>query len=112
MKYLADVACERPTPVPEPVDTGIPPSTLLMNIFRYIGDAAAPHPITRHGIDDLMDIVFGDPAFQATLDHATDIQEHFAVTFLRHTSPVFQDHWTYVILPAWKHHVDVMRICQ
>lgn len=104
MTYLTDVACQRPT-TPVQIPDNIPLSTLLMNILRHIGDGT--HPITRHGVDDMMDLLFENPVFQATLSNATDIQEHFAVTFLRHTSTVFQDHWTYVILPAWKHHVDV-----
>ena len=110
MNYLAAVACQRPAnPVAPP--TAIPSSTLLLDIFRHIGDGT--HPITRHGVDDLMDLLFENPAFQATLTNAADIQEHFTVTFLRHTSTVFQDHWTYVILPAWKHHADVWAaLCQ
>jgi hypothetical protein len=111
MTYLASVACQRPVTSTIPIPEGIPPSTLLMDIFRYIGDGT--HPITRHGVDALMDLLFENPAFQATLTNAADIQEHFTVTFLRHTSTVFQDHWTYVILPAWKHHADVWAVlCQ
>lgn len=110
MTYMADVACQRPATSVQ-IPEGIPPSTLLLDIFRHIGDGT--HPITRHGVDALMDLLFVNPVFQATLSNAADIQEHFTVTFLRHTSKVFQDHWTYVILPAWKHHVDVWTaLCQ
>jgi hypothetical protein len=81
-----------------------------MNVLRHVGSSQSPqtsaagcaaHPITRHGVDDMMDIMLTHPALSHTLVHATDIQEHFAATFLHQTSAVFQDHWTYIIVPAW-----------
>ena len=115
VNYLTDVATQRPVPAtPPPIHLGdITPSAFIMDVLRHVGSAHPPqpsaaggvthsaHPITRHGVDDMMDIMLMNPVFSPTLAHAADIQEHFAVTFLRQTSAVFQDHWTYIIVPAW-----------
>ena len=109
VNYLTDVACGRHVAAaapPPPLHLGdITPSAFIMDVFRHVGScsgsAHAAHPITRHGMDDMIDIMFAHPALSPTLAHAAHIQEHFAVTFLRQTSAVFQDHWTYVIVPAW-----------
>lgn len=110
LNYLADVACQRPTTHVQPPITDNP-SALIMDVFKHIGSPAPRLPITRHGIDAMIDVLFAHPVFQNTLTNATDIQEHFAVTFLRHTSEIFKDHWTYVILPAWNHHAAVWKLC-
>ena len=103
VNYLTDVATQRPVPAtPPPIHLGdITPSAFIMDVLRHVGSVQNPHPITRHGVDDMMDIMLMNPVFSPTLAHAADIQEHFAVTFLRQTSAVFQDHWTYIIVPAW-----------
>lgn len=103
VNYLTDVACSRiqPGAAPPPAlhlgDT-ITPSAFIMDVLRHVG---GPQPITRHGVDDMMDIMLTHPVLSHTLQHATHIQEHFATTFLRQTSAVFQDHWIYIIVPAW-----------
>ena len=101
--YLADVACQRPLAVPPPdVHLGdTDPAAFIMNVLRYVGTQPLSLPITRHGTDDMIDLLFQNPLFWNTLPHAAHIQEHFATTFLHTTNAVFQDHWTYVIVPAW-----------
>jgi hypothetical protein len=115
INYLVDVATERHVPATErhvPATqrqnpATIPPLNLddttpaafIMDVLHHIG--THPFLITRHGVDDMMDILLTHPALYSTLVHASDIQEHFAVTFLRRTNAVFQDHWTYIIVPAW-----------
>jgi hypothetical protein len=119
VNYLTDVACQRQLPVAAmttpPIlrlDDTMTPSAFIMNVLRHVGSAHpsqtsaagvthAAHPITRHGVDDMMDVMLTHPALCHTLQHAADIQEHFASTFLHQTSAVFQDHWTYIIVPAW-----------
>ena len=81
-----------------------------MNVLRYVG--TTPLPITRHGTDDMIDLLFQNPLFWSTLPHAAHIQEHFATTFLRTTNAVFQDHWTYVIVPAWNQMAEAYQIAQ
>jgi hypothetical protein len=105
INYLVDVATQRQKPETDPQtipalnldDTT--PAAFMMDVLHHIGTHL--FPITRHGVDDMMDILLTHPALYSILAHATDIQEHFAVTFLRHTNAVFQDHWTYIIVPAW-----------
>ena len=111
VNYLTDVACQRQLPVAAMasvptlrLDDTTTPSAFIMNVLRHVGSSqqtSAAHPITRHGVDDMMDIMLMNPALSHTLQHAADIQEHFATTFLHQTSAVFQDHWTYIIVPAW-----------
>jgi hypothetical protein len=109
--YLADVACQRPVTVPPP-PVNLPdesdPAAFIMKVLQYVGHK----PITRHGTDNMIDLMFKNPLFWNTLPHAADIQEHFATTFLRSTSKVFQDHWTYVIVPAWTQLADAYKATQ
>ncbi len=128
--YLADVACQRPVATPAPAvhlpdgsdpgllqrdqltlqPAGVDPAAFIMNVLRYVG--TTPLPITRHGTDDMIDLLFQNPLFWSTLPHAAHIQEHFATTFLRTTNAVFQDHWTYVIVPAWNQMAHAYQIAQ
>jgi hypothetical protein len=110
--YLADVACQRPLASPAPaVHLGsTDPAAFVMNVLRYVG--TTPLPITRHGTDDMIDLLFQNPLFWSTLPHAAHIQEHFATTFLRTTNAVFQDHWTYVIVPAWNQMAELHEMCK
>jgi hypothetical protein len=115
VNYLTDVACQRQAPVatmdriPTLQLDAIPPATFIMNVLRHLG---GPHPITRHGMDDMMDVMLSHPVLRDTLAHATDIQEHFATTFLRHTNAVFQDHWIYIIIPAWNQLANAWSVSQ
>ena len=77
------------------------PSAFIMDVLRHVGSAQHRQTITRHGVNDMIDIMLMNPVLSPTLAHAAHIQEHFATTFLRQTSAVFQDHWTYIIVPAW-----------
>jgi hypothetical protein len=124
--YLADVACQRPLASPAPavhLPDGSDPAAFVMNVLRYVGtttlsrdDSPAcghkPLPITRHGTNDMIDLLFQNPLFWSTLPHAAHIQEHFATTFLRTTNAVFQDHWTYVIVPAWNQMAELHEMCK
>ena len=103
VNYLTDIACGHQAPAPPPtLHLGdMTPSAFIMDVLRHVGSAQHPHAITRHGMDDMMDIMLMNPVLSPTLAHTAHIQEHFAVTFLRQTSAVFQDHWTYILVPAW-----------
>lgn len=101
--YLADVACERPvTPVAAPI--ALHPRALIP-ILTYIGQGH--HPITRHGLDAALDILFAHPDVVAALQ--TLHPDEIANEVLPDTHPRFADFWTHIVRPAWDQHVALAR---
>ena len=118
LQYLYDIATEnpfRPSPSQAPRRPAIDaPATFLIDFLTHIRDATPPLPITRHGMDAALDIVFSHPSLRQLLldDHSTAaLQEHYATTYVAATatSDLFRAHWTHIILPAWNQHRDIQR---
>jgi hypothetical protein len=104
VNFLTDVACQRiAAPLaaaPPPLHlSNMDPAAFIMSVLHHIG--TTPLPLTRHGTDDMIEVMLLHPELRGTLAHAAHIQEHFATTFLSSTNAVFKDHWTYIIVPAW-----------
>lgn len=114
ISYLFDIATEAPDrPLQAPDLPNInTPATFLIDFLRTIADTAPPPPITRHGMDAALDILFAHPAMRPLLlDDNTSValQQHFATSYLPDASPVFAAHWTHIILPAWDQHRELQR---
>jgi hypothetical protein len=103
MRYLADVACERPVaPVADPRYLGAP---ALATILAHLGRPDTP--ITRNGLDAALDILFAHPDIAPVLQ--TLHPDEFANQVLPHTHPRFADFWTHIVRPAWDQHVALAR---
>jgi hypothetical protein len=102
--YLVNIACDgHPRPV-------IPPNIekpwdFLTSLFHEISDTAIP--VTRTGMDTMMDAVFENPSFGPLLEDPVTYQTMFVTNGLLRTTPLFQSFWTHIILPAWNQHVDI-----
>jgi len=112
--YLFDIATEapdRPLQIPDlpVIET---PATFLMDFLRTMANTAPPPPLTRHGMDAALDILFSHPAMRPLLlDDNTSValQQHFATSYLPDATPVFAAHWTHIIRPAWDQHRELQR---
>ena len=109
--YLIDVACSRDQ-VPVAAAAVTDPAEFISSLFRYIAISNAP--ITRLGMDQMMDALFARPEMAPALDDAiaTDIQNRFEADWLPQATPIFKAHWTHIILPAWSQHRDIARVCR
>lgn len=88
------------------------PATFLYDFLRDMINTDPPLPITRHGMDAALDILFAHPAFHLLLkdDHATTaLQQYITETVIPTAPPVFAAHWTHIILPAWDQHRELQR---
>lgn len=114
MEYLHILATEspdRPRQAPDLplIDT---PATFVVEFLSTIAHATPPIPVTRHGMDAALDVLFAHPALRPLLlDDASSaaLQEHFATTHLPRASTVFAAHWTHIICPAWDQHRALQR---
>lgn len=109
--YLIDVACSRDIREPPPIPAINDPAEFASLLFRYIALGGAP--ITRLGMDQMMDALFARPEMAPALEDtvAADIQNRFEADWLPQTSAIFKAHWTHIILPAWAQHRDIARAC-
>lgn len=109
--YLIDIATAQPTRAPTPTQTPIinDPAEFINLLFRYIAISNAP--ITRQGMDQMLDALFARPEMAPVLEDtaAADIQNRITADWLPQTSPHFKAHWTHIILPAWSQHSDIRR---
>jgi len=68
-------------------------------------------PITREGTERLMDAMFASqPAalLEDPASHQTTLGDQLTAV----ATPAFMAYWTYIILPAWDHHVTIYRLCK
>jgi hypothetical protein len=89
------------------------PATFLINFLRDMATATPPLPITRHGMDATLDILFSHPALRPLLtdDHASvALQQYIADTIIPTAPAVFAAHWTHIIRPAWDQHRELQRV--
>lgn len=112
--YLYDIATEAPDRPLQAPDRPIleAPATFLLDFLRTMAAIVPPPPITRHGMDAALDVLFSHPALRPLLldDHSSvALQEHFAATYLPDAPPVFAAHWTHIIRPAWDQHRELQR---
>lgn len=113
--YLYDIATEAPDRPLQPPDRPIleAPATFLLEFLRTLASIVPPPPITRHGMDAALDILFSHPALRPLLldDHSSvALQQHFAGTYLPEATPVFAAHWEHIIRPAWDQHRELQRV--
>jgi len=112
--YLIDIACSSDASASASATTSLitDPAEFISTLFRYI--AVSNAPITRLGMDQMMDALFARPEMAPALedDRAADIQNRFEAVWLPRVSPLFKAHWTHIILPAWSQHRDIARACR
>lgn len=105
--YLVHIACgsaKRITVAPPTIEQ---PWEFLTTLFHIV--SGTKYPVTRAGMDAMMDAVFENPSFGPLLDDPITYQTMFATYDLPLTTPLFQAYWTHIILPAWSQHVDIRR---
>jgi hypothetical protein len=113
--YLFDIATEAPDRPLQPPDAPHidAPATFLMDFLQTLASTVPPPPITRHGMDAALDILFAHPALRPLLldDHTSvALQEHFEISYLSPERPVLAAHWTHIIRPAWDQHRELQRV--
>ena len=94
---------------PYPTD----PAVFLTDLFWYLSNTV--QPITRTGMDRMMDALFATTPFATTpfaplLDDPEQYQRILANN-VRQMSDLFKAHWTHIIIPAWNQHAEIRRAC-
>lgn len=105
--YLIAIATQR-----EPPTTLTPPAVMdpVSYVLTLIHELAYL-PITRLGLDQMADILFGHPQFASLLtpQGRTYIQGRVVTEVLPLSPPAFRPFWDHVLRPAWDQHVDLMK---
>ena len=89
------------------------PATFLQEFLSDMATADPPLPITRHGMDATLDILFAHPALRPLLvdDHASvALQQYITDTIIPTAPAVFAAHWEHIIRPAWDQHRELQRV--
>jgi hypothetical protein len=88
------------------------PAVFLTDLFWYLSNTV--QPITRTGMDRMMDALFAPigatTPFAPLLDDPEQYQRILANN-VRHMSDLFKAHWTHIIIPAWNQHAEIRRVC-
>lgn len=118
MLHLVDIACDGPSSQGE-VLVAPPPSlsgraaTFVADTLRAMGSEGVL--ITRSGTNRAADILFGHPDVMMLFRSAAAVTALRAIIIgeiLPAATPVFRDHWTYIIGPAMDEHVAVARLAR
>jgi len=107
ISQLAAIATEIGPTCPCPTRIG-DPSVFLTDLFWYLSKTV--QPITRTGIERMMDALFEDTQFAPLLDDPEPYQIILANN-VSQMSDLFKAHWTHIIIPAWNQHVEIRRVC-
>jgi len=94
----------RATPCTEAIED---PQQFLIRLFRYLSDTH--QPISRAGLDIMMDSLFDDPQFAPLLTSAATHQQECEAQI--NMSELFKAHWRHIIIPAWNQHAEISRVC-
>lgn len=98
-QWLVDVACERPVgPQPPPPEIR-DPANFLGAVLRIL--SLSPTPVTRRGLDSVMDAVFVLPQLTPLLENPAHHQQIVPIP------PRFAAHWQHIVLPAWNQHAAI-----
>ena len=87
----------------------IDPTVFLTHLFWYLSNTV--QPITRTGIDHMMDAIFASPTEFASLLDDPDHHQAILATSVSQMSDLFQAHWMHIIIPAWNQHAAIRRAC-
>lgn len=111
-RWLLDVACQGAVG-PQPAHPAIrDPSNFLTAILRVVAIAVQNgEPVTRLGLERMMDAVFALPELTPVLDDAARYQNAFEAAHLPACGSRFNPFWTHIVRPAWDQHSDIRRIC-
>ena len=84
------------------------PSNFLQAFFVLLGKETHT---TREGIEQVMDALFSLEPMAPLLEDAAAItfQENFTENYLPFCTPLFQNYWNHIILPAWDQLRDIQR---
>lgn len=113
MLQLVDIACDGPSSrdnmsaVPPPSLSGRA-ATFVADTLRAMGSERVL--ITRTGTNRAADILFGHPDVMTLFGSAgatVTLRTIINAEILPTATPVFRDHWTYIIGPAMDEHVAV-----
>jgi len=85
------------------------PVAFLTHLFWYLSNTV--QPITRTGMDRMMDALFvPSGAFESLLDDP-DHHQAIVATSVSQMSDLFKAHWKHIIIPAWTQHAEIRRVC-
>lgn len=111
-KWLVDVACQRPRAAQPPHPEIRDPANFLTALLRVVAIAIQNgEPVTRLGMEHMLDAVFALPELTPVLDDAVGYQNAFAAAHLPACGASFQSFWDHIVRPAWDQHSDIRRIC-
>jgi hypothetical protein len=85
------------------------PTTFLTHLFWYLSNTV--QPITRTGIDRMMDALFAHTPFTSLLDDP-ETHQTIVANSVSQMSELFKAHWKHIIIPAWNQHAEIRRVCQ
>jgi hypothetical protein len=87
----------------------VDPVAFLTHLFWYLSNTV--QPITRTGMDRMMDALFvPSGAFESLLDNP-DHHQAIVATSVSQMSDLFKAHWKHIIIPAWNQHAEIRRVC-
>lgn len=102
--YLIAIATQRdpPTTINKVIIDPVSYVLTLIHELTYL-------PITRLGLDQMADVLFGDPRFASLLtpQGRTYIQGRVVTEVLPLSPPAFRPFWDHVLQPAWDQHAEL-----
>ena len=112
MTYLTALATENMTSLSlSTASCTIDPAVFLTDLFWYLSNTA--QPITRTGMDRMMDAIF-TPVATTPFAPLLDDPEPHQITLANNVSQMsdlFKAHWKHIIIPAWNQHAEIRRAC-
>ena len=88
------------------------PIVFLTDLFWYLSNTV--QPITRTGMDRMMDTLFTPIGATTPFAPLLDDPEAYQIilgTNVSQMSDLFKAHWTHIIIPAWNQHAEIRRVC-
>lgn len=105
---LTAIATELSTTVSHPIEVA-DPITFLTHLFWYLSNTM--QPITRSGMDRMVEVLFTATPFASLLDDP-DTHQAALATIVGQMSDLFKAHWEHIIIPAWNQHAEIRRVCK
>lgn len=114
MLHIVDVACDGPTSrehFPAVPSLAGRAATFVADTLRAMGSEGIL--ITRTGTNGAADILFGHPDVMklfGSIDTVVALRAIIHGEILPAATPIFRDHWNYIIGPAMEEHVAIARL--
>jgi hypothetical protein len=103
---LTAIATELSTTVLHPIEVA-DPIMFLTHLFWYLSNTM--QPITRTGMDRMMEVLFAAAPFSPLLEDP-DTHQAALTPIINQMSELLKAHWEYIIIPAWNQHAEIKRL--